>query len=72
MKKNGIKIFYAKENIPDGPEGIILESMLEGFAEYYSAELSQKVKRGIKENIRKGLSFGGACPFGYKIVNKNM
>lgn len=56
LKKNGIKIFYAKENIPDGPEGIILESMLEGFAEYYSAELSQKVKRGIKENIRKGLS----------------
>lgn len=70
LKKNGIKIFYAKENIPDGPEGIILESMLEGFAEYYSAELSQKVKRGIKENIRKGLSFGGACLFGYKIVNK--
>ena len=25
LKKNGIKIFYAKENIPDGPEGIILE-----------------------------------------------
>lgn len=70
LKKNGIKIFYAKENIPDGPEGIILESMLEGFAEYYSAELSQKVKRGIKENIRKGLSFGGACPYGYKIVDK--
>ncbi|WP_196594587.1 recombinase family protein [Pectinatus sottacetonis] len=44
--------------------------MLEGFAEYYSAELSQKVKRGIKENVRKGLSFGGTCPYGYKIVNK--
>lgn len=70
LKKNGVKIFYAKENIPDGPEGIILESMLEGFAEYYSAELSQKVKRGIKENVRKGLAFGGTCPYGYKIVNK--
>lgn len=70
LKKNNIKIFYAKENIPDGPEGIILESMLEGFAEYYSAELSQKVKRGIKENVRKGLSFGGSCPYGYKIIDK--
>lgn len=70
LKKNNIKIFYAKENIPDGPEGIILESMLEGFAEYYSAELSQKVKRGIKENIRKGLSFGGSCLYGYKIIDK--
>jgi len=44
--------------------------MLEGFAEYYSADLSQKVKRGIKENVRKGLSFGGSCPYGYTIVNK--
>ena len=40
----------AKENIADGPEGIILESMLEGMAEYYSAELSVKVIRGHTEN----------------------
>jgi len=24
LKKNGVRIFYAKESIPDGPEGIIL------------------------------------------------
>ena len=29
LKKNGIRIFYAKETIPDGPEGIILESVME-------------------------------------------
>ena len=34
----------AMEQINDSPEGIILESMLEGYAEYYSAELSQKGK----------------------------
>lgn len=50
LKKNGVKVVSAKENISDGPEGIILESMLEGMAEYYSAELSVKVKRGLKEN----------------------
>jgi len=33
LKKNGIRILYAKEAIPDGPEGIILESLLEGMAE---------------------------------------
>lgn len=49
LKKNGVKVLYAKENIPDGPEGIILESMLEGMAEYYSAELSQKIKRGMRK-----------------------
>ena len=31
LKKNGVKVVSAKENISDGPEGIILESMLEGF-----------------------------------------
>lgn len=38
LKRNGIQIFYAAEAIPDGPEGIILESLMEGLAEYYSAE----------------------------------
>ena len=47
LKKNGIRIFYAKESIPDGPEGVILESVMEGYAEYYSENLSQNVKRGL-------------------------
>lgn len=46
LKKNGVKVVSVKENISDGPEGIILESTLEGYAEYYSAELSQKIRRG--------------------------
>ena len=70
LKKNGVKIFYAIENITDTPEGSLLEAMLEGFAEYFSKDLSQKVKRGIRENVRKGLYFGGLVPYGYKIVNQ--
>ena len=46
LKKNGVRLCYAKESIPDGPEGIILESVMEGYAEYYSENLSQNVKRG--------------------------
>lgn len=41
LKQNGVRVLYAKEAIPEGPEGIILESVMEGFAEYYSANLSQ-------------------------------
>ena len=51
LKKNGVRVLSAKERIGDDPSSIILESMLEGYAEYYSAELSQKVKRGMTENI---------------------
>ena len=39
LKKNGVKLMSATEIISDGPEGIILESVLEGYAEYYSADL---------------------------------
>lgn len=32
LKKNGVKVISATERISDGPEGIILESVLEGMA----------------------------------------
>ena len=50
LKKNGVKVISARENISEGSEGIILEAMLEGYAEYYSAELSEKVIRGLTDN----------------------
>jgi len=67
LKRNGVKVVSAKENISDRPEGIILEAMLEGFAEYYSAELSVKVKRSQTENALKCKANGGVIPFGYKV-----
>ncbi len=65
LKKNGVKVISAKENISDGPEGIIMESMLEGYAEYYSAELSEKIRRGQTENAMKCKNNGGNTPLGY-------
>lgn len=72
LKDNGVKLLSAMENIPDTPEGIILESLLEGMAEYYSAELSQKVKRGMKEIRLKGNFQGGHLIYGYKLENKKI
>ena len=72
LKINGIRLIPVKENIPDGPEGIILESLLEGMAEYYSAELSQKVKRGMRESRNKGNFTGGFILFGYRVENKKV
>ena len=70
LKQNGVSVAYAAENIPDTPEGIILESLMEGFAEYYSAELAQKVKRGMQENALKGKANGSPRTLGY-ITNEN-
>ena len=54
------KLMSATEIISEGPEGIILESVLEGYAEYYSADLSEKVIRGMTENALKGKFTGDA------------
>jgi DNA invertase Pin-like site-specific DNA recombinase len=67
LKRNGVKIFYAEQSIPDGPEGIILESVLEGFAEYYSENLSRNIKRGMEENARQCKCTGGNLALGYRI-----
>lgn len=66
LKKNGVKIYYAKQPMPDTPEGIILESVLEGYAEYYSENLARSIKRGLKENALQGIAMG-SLPLGYKI-----
>ncbi len=72
LRDNGVKVVSAMENIPDTPEGIILESLLEGMNQYYSAELSQKVKRGMKETRLKGFYQGGGIPYGYKIDGRKL
>lgn len=72
LRDNGIRLVSAMENIPDTPEGIILESLLEGMAEYYSAELSQKVRRGMNESRLKGQYTGGFVVYGYDLVNKKI
>jgi DNA invertase Pin-like site-specific DNA recombinase len=46
LRRNNVRVVSATEAISQGPEGIILESLLEGMAEYYSAELAEKVLRG--------------------------
>lgn len=53
-------------------DGILLENVYIGLAEYYSAELAQKVRRGQTESLRKGHWLGGQTPYGYKVVDKKL
>ena len=69
LKQNGVRLLSATERIMEGSDGIIMESLLDGMNEYYSADLSQKVKRGMTENVLKGKTTGGLRQFGYQIVD---
>ena len=72
LQQYGVKVISATEIISDSPEGMIMESLLEMFAELYSRDLSQKVKRGMRENVLKGLTIGGRVLYGYKVENKKV
>ena len=72
LRKNGVRVESATEAISRNPEGIILESVLEGIAEYYSADLSQKITRGLRESALKGQCVGGHVPLGYKLENHKL
>jgi DNA invertase Pin-like site-specific DNA recombinase len=65
LRKNGVKVISATEPISEDATGILLESLLEGMNEYYIAELSEKVKRGLTENALKCKWNNGSRPVGY-------
>lgn len=65
LKENGVRVLSAMEHITDDPTGQLMESILEGFAQYYSDELSQKIHRGLTDNAEKGI-VNGSVPLGYR------
>ena len=67
LRKNGVKVISAREEIAEDSTGILLESVLEGYNEFFSAELSEKVLRGMTENALKCKYNGGGVPIGYVI-----
>lgn len=73
LKKLGIRVLSARENITEDASGVLMESVLEGMAEYFSKELGQKVKRGMRLNAECCYYNGGTIPLGYKleIVNND-
>ncbi len=66
LRQNGVQVISATEMLSDNPESIITEAMLEAMAEFYSAELGQKTKRGMRESALKCQTTGSQPPFGYK------
>ena len=67
LKNNGVKLISVLEQLDDSPESVILESVLEGVAEYYSLNLAREVKKGMNENALKALHNGGIAPLGFHV-----
>lgn len=72
LKRNGARLLSVVENLDGSPESIIMESVLEGMAEYYSRNLAREVEKGKRENALKGLHAGGMPPLGYSVDKATM
>lgn len=65
LTMHGVRLISVLENLDDSPESVILESVLEGMAEYYSKNLAREVMKGMKETALACKNTGGPPPYGY-------
>jgi len=66
LRKQGIQVISINEPVEDTPSGRLLEGIIEVIDEFYSANLSQDVVRGMRENASRGFFTGGPVPYGYR------
>ena len=67
LQKRGVRIVSIKEPIDDSPAGQMMENMIESMDAFYSANLSQDVRRGQRQVAIRGYYPGNFAPYGYKI-----
>ena len=63
LKKNGVRV-ESVLSLDNSPESVVLESVLEGMAEYYSLNLAREVRKGMRENAEQGIHTGDYHPMG--------
>ena len=68
LRKRGIQVISINEQVDDSPAGLLLEGVIEVIDEFYSANLSQEAKRGLREAVSRGYFPGGTTPIGYKLI----
>ncbi|MFT3952742.1 MAG: recombinase family protein [Oscillospiraceae bacterium] len=67
LKKNGVKVLYAAESIPEGKDGVLLESLLEGLAEYQWHSIREDVIRGMREGAFNCKYNGAGLALGFAV-----
>lgn len=68
LKRAGVDVISIKEPLAEGNYSGVMEAIYESFAEAYSINLGQEVKKGMTEKARRG-EVQTAPPFGYRLEN---
>lgn len=72
LERQGVKLLSVLENFDDSPESVILQSVIEGYNEYYSKNLRREVMKGLKENALSCRHTGGTPCLGYDVDKSTM
>lgn len=64
LKRCGVEVISIKEPLAEGSYSGVMEAIYESFAEAYSINLGQEVKKGMTERARRGQILT-APPYGY-------
>ena len=67
LNDNGVVLLSVTENFTDDASGRFFRNLMMAHAQYYSDELSAKIRRGMDYNAERCLYNGGGVPLGYKI-----
>ncbi len=68
LRDRGIKLISINEPLEDNPSGHLLEGMIETIDEFYSENLGEDIKRGMRENAERGFFNGSRPPYGFHKV----
>lgn len=67
LKQHGIKVLAVAEDFGQGHHAVLMESVLEGLAEFYSLELAAETMKGLMVNAQKCKYNGGHVLYGYRV-----
>ena len=68
LRRRGIRVVSITEHADDSPTGKLMEAIIESVDEFYSANLAEEVRRGMREAASRGFWMGTYAPFGYRKV----
>ena len=68
LRRRGVRVVSITENADDTPTGKLLEGIIESVDEFYSENLAEEVRRGMREAASRGFWVASRTPFGYNRI----
>ena len=68
LRRKGVRVVSITEHADDTPTGKLMEAIIESVDEFYSENLAEEVKRGMREAASRGYWMGSRTPYGYSRV----